>query len=198
MWWSSSWERKTEIGLPSAAQTLLKFTPAAITRTITSNAPGSGTSISSIWKASFGSPSRSSRITHAAIVSGSVPGSTFTSVTSRVAMREDIPSGFEVPGDGTGGLLTRTRRGEAQLLDLGNHPGADGLEGRGRPQHHLQLRDQAVRVEGELVDPLDLLAVHLGGELEDGDAVTRVLELVDVAEFASGGEHVLRRAQHGQ
>src|SRR3954468_8509305 len=58
---------------------------------MTSNAPGSGTSISSIWKASFGSPSRSSRITHAAIVSGSVPGSTFTSVTSRVAMREDSP-----------------------------------------------------------------------------------------------------------
>ena len=43
-------------GSPSAAQTLLKFTPAAITRTITSNAPGSGTSISSSWKASIGSP----------------------------------------------------------------------------------------------------------------------------------------------
>ena len=34
-------------GSPSAAHTLLKFTPAAITRTITSNAAGSGTSISS-------------------------------------------------------------------------------------------------------------------------------------------------------
>src|SRR3954470_16099361 len=76
MWWSSSWERKTEIGLPSAAQTLLKFTPAAITRTITSNAAGCGTSISSSWKASVGSPSRSARITHAAIVAGSSPGST--------------------------------------------------------------------------------------------------------------------------
>ena len=49
MWWSSSgWYRKTETGTPRAAQTLLKFTPAAITRTITSNGPGSGTSISSI------------------------------------------------------------------------------------------------------------------------------------------------------
>ena len=49
MWWSSSgWERKTETGLPSEAQTLLKFTPAAITRTTTSKACGSGTSISSI------------------------------------------------------------------------------------------------------------------------------------------------------
>ena len=62
--------------MPSAAQTLLKLTPAAITRTITSKAPGSGTSICSSWKASLGSPSRSWRITHAAIVSGSVPGST--------------------------------------------------------------------------------------------------------------------------
>src|SRR5213078_3901242 len=52
-----------------------------MTRTITSNAPGSGTSISSIWNASRGSPSRSWRITHAAIVSGSVPGSVPTSVT---------------------------------------------------------------------------------------------------------------------
>src|SRR5881227_3689441 len=46
-----------------------------MTRTITSNAPGSGTSISSSWKASRGSPSRSSRITQAAIVLGSSPGS---------------------------------------------------------------------------------------------------------------------------
>src|SRR3954470_19470815 len=48
---------------------------------MTSKAPGSGTSISSIWNASLGSPSRSSRITHAAIVSGSVPGSTSSSDT---------------------------------------------------------------------------------------------------------------------
>src|SRR4051812_29436170 len=76
MWWSSAWERKTETGCPSAAQTLLKLTPAAITRTVTSNAPGSGTSISSIWKASIGSPKRSSRMTQAAMVAGSSPGST--------------------------------------------------------------------------------------------------------------------------
>src|SRR5690349_12240580 len=69
------------MGSPREAQTLLKFTPAAMTRTITSNAPGSGTSISSSWKASTGSPSRSWRMTHAVIVSGSVPGSTPTSVT---------------------------------------------------------------------------------------------------------------------
>ena len=80
MWWSSSgWEPNTDTGTPRAAHTLLKFTPAAITRTITSKAPGSGTSISSSWKASIGSPSRSWRITQAAIVSGSSPGSVSTS-----------------------------------------------------------------------------------------------------------------------
>src|SRR5215210_4383815 len=76
MWWSSSCERKTDTGWPSAAQTLLKFTPAAITRTVTSKAPGSGTSISSSWNASSGSPSRSARITQAAMVGGSSPGCT--------------------------------------------------------------------------------------------------------------------------
>ena len=76
MWWSKSgWELNTETGWPSAAHTLLKFTPAAITRTVTSKAPGSGVSISSSWNASSGSPSRSWRMTHAAIVGGSSPGS---------------------------------------------------------------------------------------------------------------------------
>src|SRR5581483_8224444 len=53
-----------------------------MTRTITSNAPGSGSSISSSWKASLGSPSRSARITHAAIVRGSSPGATSSFETS--------------------------------------------------------------------------------------------------------------------
>src|SRR3954452_3865024 len=98
MWWSSARWRNTEIGLPSAAQTLLKFTPAAITRTITSNAPGCGTSICSSWKASIGSPSRSCRITQAAIVSGRVPGSTPTSVTSVRSTCATDSSGVGRPG----------------------------------------------------------------------------------------------------
>src|SRR6201999_2157670 len=87
---------KTETGLPSAAQTLLKLTPAAITRTMTSKAPGSGTSICSSWKASFGSPSRSCRITQAAIVSGSVPGSTSSWVRLLVSTAKFpiLPVGF--------------------------------------------------------------------------------------------------------
>src|SRR5918996_1613147 len=48
---------------------------------MTSIAPGSGTSISSIWKASCGSPKRSSRMTQAAIVAGSSPGSTASCAT---------------------------------------------------------------------------------------------------------------------
>src|SRR5215210_1717352 len=91
MWWSSGWERKTETGWPRAAHTLLKFTPAAITRTVTSKAPGSGTSISSTWNASSGSPWRSSRITHAAIVGGSSPGSTSSWATCFVSIATDSP-----------------------------------------------------------------------------------------------------------
>src|SRR3954454_11706548 len=95
MWWSSSGcERKTDTGLPRAAQTLLKLTPAAITRTTTSKAAGSGTSISSIWKASLGSPSRSWRMTQAAIVGGSSPGSTSSLETSEVSTaKKGLPYG---------------------------------------------------------------------------------------------------------
>src|SRR5919108_4343379 len=52
-----------------------------MTRTITSKAPGSGTSISSSWKASVGSPRRSSRMTQAVMVGGSSPSSVGTSET---------------------------------------------------------------------------------------------------------------------
>src|SRR3954451_14203932 len=97
MWWSSAWERKTEIGLPSAAQTLLKFTPAAITRTITSNAAGFGTAISSSWKASVGSPSRSARMTQAALVSGSSPGSTSSWAIWLVSTDMAKPYGLSEP-----------------------------------------------------------------------------------------------------
>src|SRR3954452_22549399 len=95
MWWSNSgWELNTDTGWPSAAQTLLKFTPAAITRTVTSKAPGSGVPISSIWKASLGSPSRSWRMTQAAIVGGSSPGSTSSLETSEVSTaKKGLPYG---------------------------------------------------------------------------------------------------------
>src|SRR6266540_261390 len=83
---------------------------------MTSNAPGSGTSISSSWKASFGSPWRSSRITQAAIVSGSVPGSTSSSDTlvMSTAMGEQITRRGEPwalsGGDRLGGRLDLPRR----------------------------------------------------------------------------------------
>src|SRR3954452_25369835 len=62
-----------------------------MTRTVTSKAPGSGTSISSSWKASSGSPWRSSRITHAAMVGGSSPGSTSSCATCFVSIAKATP-----------------------------------------------------------------------------------------------------------
>jgi hypothetical protein len=90
------------------------------------------------------------------------------------------------------------RQAETGFGELRGHLRRDRLKRRRRPDHHLQLGDQSVLVEGQLVDSLDLLAVHLRGELEDRDAVVRILELVQVAELASGHEHLLRRPQHLQ
>src|SRR6202012_5867729 len=105
----------TETGLPSDAQTLLKLTPAAITRTITSKAPGSGTSICSSWKASLGSPSRSLRITHAAIVSGSVPGSTSSWVRLLVSTDKFLSIRFGSPPAGR--ILERIGAGARWQID---------------------------------------------------------------------------------
>src|SRR4051794_25880672 len=128
MWWShSGCERKTDTGLPSAAHTLLKLTPAAITRTITSKAPGSGSSISSIWNASLGSPSRSWRITHAAIVDGSSPGSTSSLETSEVSTaKKALPLGrksgadpnVRFPSDGATTFVGPMEASEKPQLEL--------------------------------------------------------------------------------
>jgi len=48
----------TSTGCPRAAQTLLKFTPAAMTAINTWPGPGLGVSISSTWNDSRGSPKR--------------------------------------------------------------------------------------------------------------------------------------------
>src|SRR4051794_34512075 len=161
MWWSSARCRKTETGLPSAAQTLLKFTPAAITRTITSNAPGRGTSISSSWKASVGSPSRSARMTQAAIVSGSSPGSTSswaiwlvsTDMAGAYALSEPVValdpeqceedhSGYREASD------TEDQEGPASVdvVDqpaevLAEEAGHDGVEDEDRPADRQARRD---------------------------------------------------------
>ena len=51
-----AWVLVTSTGTPRAAQTLLKFTPAAITMTSASCGPSSGTSMTSVWIAFSGSP----------------------------------------------------------------------------------------------------------------------------------------------
>ena len=70
MWNGSLCMRKTETGLPCAAHTPLKLTPAAMTSTSTSLGPSSGTGTSSTCIDCIGSPSRSLRMTIACIVSG--------------------------------------------------------------------------------------------------------------------------------
>src|ERR1700743_484334 len=153
MWWpysGGSPEPETETGLPSEAQTLLKLTPAAITRTTTSKAPGSGTSICSSWKASFGSPSRSCPITQAAIVSGGAPGVTSSWVRLLVSTAKFpiLPVGFPPAARDPrwcGGTSDGSRR---VALALGVHLGG-GLA-------KLRCGDRADRDVGRL-RRLDLL-----------------------------------------
>ena len=68
-----AWVFVTSTGIPLAAQTLLKFTPPAITMTSASSGPSSGTSITSSWIACSGSPKRSGRTSCACIFAGTSP-----------------------------------------------------------------------------------------------------------------------------
>ena len=63
----------TSTGIPRAAHTLLKFTPAAMTITSASCGPSSGTSMTSSRIASRGSPNRSGRTSCACIRRGTSP-----------------------------------------------------------------------------------------------------------------------------
>src|SRR5215218_5727197 len=160
MWWSSSCARKTETGWPSAAQTLLKFTPAAITRTVTSKAPGSGTSISSSWNASSGSPWRSSRITQAAIVGGSSPGSTSSCATCFVSIATTSPD------SGRRMVPAPARRAAGQLPDPLGGPGAFPARARqdvpaAPPTSRLPPRPTAGRDAGPAIRPARLLGALL-------------------------------------
>src|ERR1700712_2309534 len=99
-----------------------------MTRTVTSNAPGSGTSISSSWKASSGSPWRSSRITHAAIVAGSSPGSTSSCATCFVSIATTSPdsggSDEDMPSEPVLALHPEQRADH----DRGHHEAAHAVE----------------------------------------------------------------------
>src|SRR4051794_22999135 len=166
MWWSSGWERKTETGWPSAAQTLLKFTPAAITRTVTSKAPGSGTGISSSWKASNGSPWRSSRITHAAMGGGSSPGSTSSCATCFVSIATTAPDSgarmlvgggrFRVKGGGKG------HRPSEPVLALDPEHGADDHGGDDEAPHAVD--EEGVAGVDVAHQPAEVLAEEAGHE----------------------------------
>src|SRR5438067_1626392 len=86
MWNGSSCILKTLTGLPRAAHTPLKFTPAAMTRTSASFGPTGGSCTSSMRIAVSGSPSRSGRIVQASILSGRTPTSRGSSPSGRIFM----------------------------------------------------------------------------------------------------------------
>src|SRR5829696_5242360 len=125
-----------------------------MTRTMTSKAPGSGTSISSSWKASTGSPSRSSRITQAAMVAGSSPGSVLTPVTSVRSAWAMRSSSSSAVGRGRRGWYRRAGGGRlrAQQLVLARRPLAADEE-RGRLEH-LRARKRTLRARADRVAAL--------------------------------------------
>ena len=75
--------------------------------------------------------------------------------------------------------------GEPEAREFLAHPRPDYLQRRGGAEHHLQLRDASVLIEGELVDALDPPTVHLGRELQESQMRVTVLELVDMAKVAA-------------
>src|SRR3954447_26560134 len=190
-----------------------------MTRTQTSKAPGSGISISSIWNASTGSPSRSWRMTQAAIVAGISPGS-----VSTVAMRSMSTAigpgtllthpGPAEPDDEGGDRDEFDRKAEDQEVPegvdvphqpaevLAEEPGQEGQRQEDRADHG-QPRDP-------LIQPIGLgreIDVEHAGELvpEGLDAVGDPQQVVvDVAEvvvrafFVEAGELLEEAARRGE
>src|SRR5215217_1936994 len=185
MWWSSSWAVNTDTGWPSAAHTLLKFTPAAITRTVTSKAAGSGTSISSSWNASIGSPWRSSRITHAAMVAGSSPGSTSISATRLVSTA-------------MGSILTCNRppasRSEPVVALEPHHDAGERRDGQGQPEAQPEEVVRGVDVADQPAEvlPEEPCEDRPGDEhgAEDRQARRHRVEAVGVGVEVGAGERV--------
>src|SRR5437016_2158104 len=106
---------------------------------MTSKAPGSGTSISSIWKASLGSPKRSSRITQAAIVAGSSPGSVLTSDTRWMSIATGLePRLFW----GRANPTRRRERRAAARTTRGAEPATLGRAHSGQPLGQLAASDR--------------------------------------------------------
>ena len=131
---------------------VVEVDPAAITLTITSNAPGSGTSISSTWKASLGSPSRSGRITHAAIFSGNSPGWTSSFDTSAISTANVTPAFVVVDG----WIVFKARRRQVASGDATTTKSS--MEASEHPQLPIEpgRTDGTVRVLGDRLAIEDL------------------------------------------
>src|SRR3954452_3463210 len=128
-----------------------------MTRTMTSNALGSGTSISSIWNASIGSPWRSSRMTQAAIVEGSSPGSVSTRETCdrSTAMAQNIirRAAAEAP-----------RRRPRSGLEEARLPEPPEQEPRGQRHAPDAVADERLAVVDVALEPAEVLAEESGHE----------------------------------
>jgi hypothetical protein len=88
------------------------------------------------------------------------------------------------------------RKAKSDPRKLLGHPRADPLQRRCRTDHHLELRDHSRVVEGELVDPFDILPVDNGRELENRNAIDGILELMDVAKPAADPKYSLGRLKN--
>src|SRR4051794_39311653 len=132
-----------------------------MTRTVTSKAPGSGTSISSSWKASSGSPWRSSRITHAAMVGGSSPGSTSSCATCFVSIATAAPD--------SGGRMVELE----PVLALDPEDGPDDNRRHHEPAHAVD--QEGVAAVDVAHEPAEVLAEEAGhqGPREEERAADR-------------------------
>ena len=141
----------TSIGIPRAAQTLLKFTPAAITATRASCGPSSGTSITSSWIADAGSPKRSGRTSCACICAGTSPigGSSpisYRSLPIVLTLFEGRATRVDPTVGGTLASHPRGRRrpGEPGLRVPMGEMGQTGIGGRPPPPPRLGRNEAAM------------------------------------------------------
>src|SRR2546425_791434 len=171
MWNGSPCILNTLTGLPRAAQTPLKFTPAAITRTSASLGPMGGSSTSSMRMAVAGSPSRSGRMVQASIFSGSTPTSFGTSPSGSVVMGLLVgldqlqQRAAESPGMEEGDLVP-ARAGPRDLVDERDPPLVQPGEQRVQVAH--AQRQVVERVAAPLQELLQALVALRGDQLQRG------------------------------
>src|SRR5437016_5370002 len=151
-----AWVFVTSTGMPRAAQTLLKLTPAAITRTSASCGPTSGVSMTSSWKAFSGSPYRSGRMSCACICAGTSPIGGISPISYRGFATVLTSSNAWIV---SGRRRRDHRRGSANATTSARARGARGLRaaeqapGALRPEGSVEVvgRERPARLSGRRV-----------------------------------------------